>query len=73
MRHRHERRHLLVAHLHEFDGAGALQAAEHAVDAVAGISKDPPDAPLMQSVDNEITDLHGGSSGFTEHQPGLAG
>ncbi len=44
-------------HLDEFDLAfGALQRTEDAVDAVAGIAVDAPDAPLMKTFDEEIAD-----------------
>ena len=46
----HERRHFLMAGLDELDLAlGALQRAEHAVDAVAGVAEDPAHAPLACS------------------------
>ena len=35
---------------------GPLQRAEHAVDAVAGIAVDPPHAPLVKALDEEIAD-----------------
>jgi hypothetical protein len=57
MRDRHDGGHLLVPDLHELDGAGALQTAEHAVDAVAGIAEDSPDASLLQPLHHEITDF----------------
>ena len=53
----HERGHLLMPHLDEFDLAlGPLQRAKHAVDAVARIAVDPPHAPLVKALDKEIAD-----------------
>ena len=54
----HERGHFLVARLNELDlvSPEAGQAAQQSVDAVAGIAKDAPDAPLMQAFPKEITD-----------------
>ncbi len=41
--------------LDELDLAvGALQRAEHTVDAVAGIAEDSPHAPGMKPLDQEI-------------------
>ena len=57
MRRGHEGGHLLVPDLDELDLAfGALQRAEHAVDAVAGIAVDPSHAPLMKTLDKEVAD-----------------
>ncbi len=53
----HEGGHLLVARLDELDLAlGAVQGAEHAVDAVAGVAVDPPHTPGVEPLDHEITD-----------------
>src|SRR4051812_19421740 len=55
VRTRHERGHLLVPHLHEVDLVfHALEGAEDAVDAVAGIAVDSFDAPLFEAVDEEV-------------------
>ena len=52
---RHERGHFLVTRLHEFNLAFcAIQRAEHAIDAVAGIAEHAAHAPLMQSFDDEV-------------------
>ncbi len=72
VRNRHERGHLLMPDLHELDGAGALQAAEHAVDAVARVAEDSPDAPLVQPLHDEIADFHGAALGSNAHQPGCS-
>jgi hypothetical protein len=52
----HERRHLFVADLDEADlvFAQPLQAAEQAVDAVTGITKDAAYAPFMQPRPKEV-------------------
>ena len=55
----HEGRHLLMPNLHEFDLVGPLQGSNHAVDAVARISVDPANSPLVQAFNDEITDFHG--------------
>ena len=55
---RHEGGHFLVPDLDEFDVAGPLQRADHAVDAVAWITVDAANAPSVQPFDDEITDLH---------------
>jgi hypothetical protein len=39
--------------------AGALKSPDYAVDAVAGVSVDPPDAPCVQAFNNKIADFHG--------------
>ena len=59
----HEGRHLLVPDLDEFDLVGTLQRSDHAVDAVAGISVDPPNSPRVQAFNNEIADFHLTASG----------
>ena len=58
VRNRHESRHFLVPDLYEFDVAGPLQCADHAVDAVAWITVDAANAPSVQPFDDEITNLH---------------
>ncbi len=51
----HERRHFLVAGLDELDLAlGPAQGAHDPVDAVAGKAEDPPDAPVVESLDEKI-------------------
>jgi hypothetical protein len=55
----HEGCHLFVPDLDELDLAGTLKGSNHAVDSVAGISVDPPDAPCVQAFNNEIADFHG--------------
>lgn len=53
----HERRHLLVAHLDELDlSLSALESAEHAVDAIARVAENPPYAPGVQPLHDEIAD-----------------
>jgi len=43
--------------LDEFDLAlGALESAEHAVDAVARVTVNAPDPPAMKALDKEIAD-----------------
>ena len=50
----HEGRHFLVPRLDELDLAvRAVERAEHAVDAVAGIAEDVPHAPLVQALDEK--------------------
>jgi hypothetical protein len=45
-----------VTRLDEFDFPFcAVEASEHAIDAVSGVSEYVPDAPLMQALDHEIT------------------
>src|SRR6478609_4205877 len=57
MRGRHERGHLFVARLNEFDlSLRAIERAEHAVDAVAGISEDAAHAPRVKTLDNKVSD-----------------
>ena len=57
---RHERRHLLVADLDELEGqVEALHGAQQAVDAVAGVAEDRPDAPLRQTLPEEVPDRLG--------------
>jgi hypothetical protein len=47
----HERRHLLVAHLDELRIAlGAIQRTHDPVDAVAGVSEDPMNAPSPKAL-----------------------
>ena len=58
VRDRHEGGHLFVPDLDEFDVAGPLQRADHAVDAVARITVDAANAPSVQPFDDEITDFH---------------
>ena len=58
VRARHERRHLLVAHLDEVDPAlRALERAHDAVDAVAGITVNAINAPGRESFDEKIAVL----------------
>ena len=58
----HERGHLFVAHLDEFDfAAGAIERAEHAVDPIAGIAVDAFHAPVGETSDQEI------ARGFGHH------
>jgi hypothetical protein len=45
--------------LDELDLAGALKGSDYAVDAVTGVSVDPPNAPRVQAFNNEIADFHG--------------
>ena len=59
MGHGHEGGHLLVPRLDEVDLAIALQGADHAVDAVAGIAVDPFHAPRLEAFDEEVRCLHG--------------
>src|SRR4051812_22999447 len=73
MRGRHEGGHFLVTNLNEFDRPRlvrvlvmlfrftlrAIQRAEHAVDAVAGIAKNSAHAPRLESLDDEVTDSCG--------------
>ena len=56
----HEGRHLLMPNLNEFDLVGPLQGSDHAVDAVARISVDPANSPVVQAFNDEITDFHRG-------------
>src|SRR5882757_7402951 len=61
----HEGGHLLMPGLDEFDLlARAVQRAKDAVYAVSGIAENEPDTPLMEPLDEEITDClcHGRSS-----------
>ncbi len=58
MGHGHECRHFLVARLDELDLAVTLERADHAVDSVAGIAVDAPDAPALQPVNQEIAGVH---------------
>jgi hypothetical protein len=61
----HERRHLLVADLDELERqVVALEGAEQAVDAVAGIAEDLLHPPLGQALPEKVGDGfgHGGSS-----------
>src|ERR1051326_391074 len=54
---RHEGGHLFVAGLGEFDLAvGALQRAEHAVDAVARVAENLAHAPRMETFNQKIAD-----------------
>ncbi len=60
MRRRHERGHLLVSYLDEFNLTfGPAQRAEDAVNAVAGIAINSPDAPLVKPLHKEVTDSLG--------------
>src|SRR5205823_3055954 len=53
----HERSHLLVPDLDEVRvAARAVEGAEEGVDPVTGISVDPVDAPLPQSVEDVVSD-----------------
>ena len=46
--------------LNELDLAfRSLQGAEHAVDAVAGLTVNSSHTPLMETVDKEVADDHG--------------
>jgi hypothetical protein len=53
----HEGGHLFVPRLDEFDlSLRASQRPEHAVDAIAGITKNPPHAPGLQPGYEEVAD-----------------
>src|SRR5690606_1665504 len=57
VRARHERGHLLVPDLDVFHPvAGAIQRAEEAVDAVAGVAEDPADPPVAEALNDEVAD-----------------
>jgi hypothetical protein len=57
MRGGHESRHLLVPRLNERNFISSpAHRTEYAVDAVTGIAIDAPHTPLMQSLDNEVSD-----------------
>jgi hypothetical protein len=54
MRRSHKRGHLFLPRLDKLDLAfGTLQGAEHAIDAVAWIAEDAPNAPLIKALDKE--------------------
>src|ERR1700749_581308 len=54
---RHEGGHLLMSGLDKIDFTlGAVQRAEHAVDAIAGIAEDFPHAPGVQALYDEVAD-----------------
>jgi hypothetical protein len=59
----HERRHLLVADLNEFDLVGPLQGPDYPVNAVTRIPVDSANSPFVQAFNDEITDFHKGGSG----------
>jgi hypothetical protein len=51
----HECRHLFVARLDEIDlAAGAIERAEHAVDAIARVAEEVSYTPILQALDQEI-------------------
>lgn len=51
----HEGGHFLMAGLNEFNLAvGPAQRAEHAIDAVAGVTEDAPYAPLIQTLYQKV-------------------
>jgi len=59
VRARHERGHFFVADLNVIHLlSGASDCADDAVDAVAGESVNAPDAPLVQTLDQEVTDSY---------------
>jgi hypothetical protein len=61
----HERRHLFMPDLDEVDHPfGALQGAEDAIDAVAGVTENAAHAPFMKSMDEEVANgvAHGGGA-----------
>jgi hypothetical protein len=69
---RHERGHLLVTGLDEFDLAiGAIEGAEHTIDAVAGIAEHFFYAPCMEPLDKEIANCLGHDQ--TSRNSGTAG
>ncbi len=56
----HEGGHFLVPRLDEFDLAvGAIERAEHAIDAVAGIAENFAHAPRVKPLDKEIAHSFG--------------
>ena len=68
----HERRHLLVTRLDELDFPfGAVERAEHAVDAVAGIAEDVAHAPVVQTLNKEIADGLGHVQTSGNAEPGV--
>src|SRR4051812_46644177 len=72
---RHERRHLLVAHLNELRlAAGAVERPEKRIDPVARIPVDAPDAPLAQPLQNVIGNqlAHGSSNPAVAAPRGIA-
>jgi hypothetical protein len=59
VRGRHERRLLFMPHLHEFEPVGGpVDRGDDAVDAVARIAVDAPNAPRKEAFDQEIADGH---------------
>src|SRR5690606_14217599 len=68
----HERSHFLMPRLDEADLlVGAIQRAEHAIDAIARIAIDAPNAPLIEAFDQEVTNCyrHEISPGLDWKQP----
>ena len=66
----HERGHFLVPRLDELDLAlGAVERAEDAVDAVAGIAEDHAHAPCVQPLNEKVADrlCHGPKLSLTVH------
>jgi hypothetical protein len=55
-----------VTWLDEIDCSIALKGADHAVDAVARIAKDPLNAPSSQPFDEEVCCLHGRTRSFVQ-------
>ncbi len=51
-----------MPHLDEFNAVGALQRADHTVDAVARIAIDAAHAPSVEPFDHKIADLHAQAS-----------
>ncbi len=54
---RHERRHLLVADLHELDAAGSVEVVDRLVeagDAVTGVAEDALHAPGLEPLHDEL-------------------
>jgi hypothetical protein len=42
----------------KYDLVGALQRSDNAVDALAGISVDSSNSPVVQAFNNEIAEFH---------------
>ena len=60
-----------MARLNElYFSLGAVQRAEHTIDAIARVTKNMPDAPCVQTLNDEITygfrhgSLHGAAASF---------
>jgi hypothetical protein len=65
VRRRHERRHLLVADLHELRAVlRAPKRAHDSVDAIARVSEDAAHAPCAQTLDQEVADGAGHGLSF---------